>query len=465
VVLLVVGFGAAALVTTVVVRHVLIDRLDAQLQAAGARFAISLEHGDRDQDNGPGQYRVLGQAAGTLGARILNGVVTSAAVVAANDFPRSVTPADRAVLADLGTPTGPRTVELPDLGPYRVTVMPGRDGDLQITGLPYAPVEDTIDSLVLTQALVLTAALIVVAVASTLLVGVNLRPLRRVTATAKKVAALPLAAGEVALPDRVPEGLHGSEVATLSIAFNTMLEEVESALSNRHRSEEQLRRFIADASHELRTPVAVIRGHAELASRTGGPDLPKDVRTSLARIIDQAGRMGRMVDDLLLLARLDAGRPLQIEDVDLTRIVLDAVDDARVTAPDHHWELHLSADPVIVRGDAAALHQVVANLLANARVHTPAGTTVRTSLCAGNPVRLDVADDGPGIPPPLRDSAFDRFVRGGTPRSSGTGSSGLGLPIVAALVAAHHGSVHLEPRRRGTQVSVALPVHEPSTGG
>lgn len=465
VVLLVIGFGAAALVTTIVVRRVLIDRLDAQLEAAGARFAISLEHGDEAHDTGPGQYGVQGQAAGTLGARILNSVVTSAAVVAGNDFPSPVSAADRAVLARLTAPTGPHTVNLPDLGAYRVTVVPGRDGDLQVTGLPYGPVEDTIDRLVLTQALVLSAALVAVAVASTLLVGANLRPLRRVTTTAEKVAALPLASGEVAMPDRVPAGPPGSEIATLSSAFNTMLEEVESALSYRHRSEAQLRRFIADASHELRTPVAVVRGHAELAARTGGAALPEDVRAALARITDQAGRMGRIVDDLLMLARLDSGRPLQFEDVDLTRIVLDAVDDARVTAPDHRWELRLPEDPVILRGDAAALHQIVANLLANARVHTPAGTTVRASVYPGDPVRLEVADDGPGIPPELRGSAFDRFVRGAAPRTSDTGSSGLGLPIVAALAAAHRGTVVLDLDQPGTRVVVSLPIHECSTAG
>jgi two-component system, OmpR family, sensor kinase len=465
VVLLVLGFGTVALVTTLVVRNVLTDRLDAQLHAAGARFAISLEHGDSDHDSGPGQFQVQGQPAGTLGARLFNGNVTSAAVVAAHDSTGAVTAADRAVLARLTSPAGPRTVDLPHLGAYRITVVAGRDGDLQLTGLPYDPVEDTIDHLVLIQALVLALVLVAVAIACAVLVGVNLRPLRRVAATAERVAATPLATGAVTLPERAPPGPPGSEIATLSSAFNAMLDEVGSALSQRHESEERLRRFIADASHELRTPVAVVRSHAEFATRTGGDELPDDVRSALERIVDQTARMGRIVEDLLLLARLDSGRGLQIEDVDLTRIVLDAVDDARVTAPDHRWELRLPEEPVMVRGDVAALHQIVANLLANARVHTPAGTTVRTSLAGSAQVRLEVADDGPGLAPEVRDRAFDRFVRGDSTRADGTGSSGLGLPIVAALVAAHHASVRLvsDPDHPGTQVTVTLPTHELST--
>ena len=376
---LVVGFAAVALVTLVVVRHVLIDRLDAQLRAAGTRFSIGLEQSDRDKDN-RGQYDIAGQAAGTLGARILNGTVTSAAVVASHDSTGAVTDDDRAVLATLSAPSGPRTIDLPNLGAYRVTVAAGRDGDLQVTGLPYEPVEDTVDDLVLAEAIVIAVVLIAVAVASAAVVGVTLRPLRRVAATAEQVAAMPLATGDVTLPERAPVGPAGSEVATLATAFNAMLEEVESALSQRHASEEQLRRFVADASHELRTPVAVVRSHAELAQRTGGDALPPDVRHALHRIVDQAQRMGHIVEDLLLLARLDSGRPLRFEEVDLSRAVLDAVDDARVTAPDHRWGLHLPEEPVLVHADATAVEQIVANLLANARLHTPAGTTVTTSV-------------------------------------------------------------------------------------
>ena len=459
--LLVLGFAAVALITLVVVRHELLDRLDAQLRAAGTRFSTSLEHPDHDADNDPGQYgAVEGQAAGTLGARILNATVTSAAVIAANNATGQVTAADRAVLANLQVTDTPRSIDLPHLGAYRVLVSNGRDGDLQVTGLPYAPVRDTIDDLVLTEVIVFAAVLAAVALASAALVGMTLRPLRRVAATAQTVAATPMATGRVSLPARASSRSVGTEIDTLERAFNAMLEEVEAALHERHTGEEQLRRFVADASHELRTPVAVVRSHAEHAERAGGTELPEQVRHSLRRIVVQAERMGHVVGDLLLLARLDSGRRLQYEDVDFSRLVLDAVDDARTIAADHRWVLRLPEKPVVLVGDSSALHQIVGNLLSNARMHTPPGTAVTTSVSAGQDyVRLEVADDGPGVPADLAGRVFDRFVRSESSRASGTGSSGLGLPIVAALVAAHHGDVELTPGPGGlgTRVTVIVP--------
>lgn len=465
-ILLTAGLAAAAGVTDVVVHRVLIGQLDGQLRAAGDRFAVGLEHRDGDTEQPRNPFgSVQGQAAGTLGARIVDGRVTDAAIVAGHGASATVPPAARAKLATLTITGTPRTIDLPQLGGYRIMVAAGRDGDLQVTGLPTAPVDETIDKLIVAESIVFAVALVLVAAAATGLVRLMLRPLARVSATAKHVADLPLHSGAVSLPHRAPTGSHGAEVDTLARAFNAMLEQVEAALVTRAESEGKLRRFIADASHELRTPVAVVRSHAELAHRTGGAALPDDVVHSLGRITAQAHRMGRLVDDLLLLARLDSGRPLAREAVDLTRVALDAVDDARATNPDHRWRLALPPEPVIVDGDAHALAQVVTNVLANAAQHTPAGTTVELDLTAAEAgarggdgaVELAICDDGPGMDADLVARAFDRFVRGDHRRMENSGSSGLGLPIVAAIVAAHGGSVSLDSDARGTRVTVRLP--------
>ncbi len=207
---------------------------------------------------------------------------------------------------------------------------PGDDGDLLVTGLPTHPVEETIHRLVLIEAIVYAIALVLAALGGAALVRIALRPLNRVADTATRVAGLPLSGGTVSLPDRVPDADERTEVGRLTGAFNHMLEHVESSLQQRQAGEERLRRFIGDASHELRTPISVIRAHAELAADEGRDLLPTDVAHSLQRIVDESARTGHLVDDLLLLTRLNSGRPLLREDVDLTRLAIDAVSDARV---------------------------------------------------------------------------------------------------------------------------------------
>ena len=240
--------------------------------------------------------------------------------------------------------------------------------------------------------------LLIAGVAGALIVRATLRPLNRVAATATRVTELPLDRGEVALAVRVPAADTDprTEVGQVGAALNRMLGHVADALSARQASETRVRQFVADASHELRTPLAAIRGYAEVARR-GRDEVPPDVAHALRRVESESTRMTSLVDDLLLLARLDTGRPLAVEPVDLTALVVDAVSDAHVAGPEHHWQLDLPEVAIRVPGDAARLHQVVANLLANARVHTPPGSTVTTTLAvdAGSAV-LTVADDGPG---------------------------------------------------------------------
>jgi two-component system, OmpR family, sensor kinase len=279
-----------------------------------------------------------------------------------------------------------------------------------------------------------------------------------VTATAAQVARLPLAS-EADLPHRVHGADARTEVGKLGAAFNRMLGHVESAIARRHASEERLRTFAADASHELRTPLAAIRGYAELAQRHPGT-LPPEVAHALGRVESEAARMSALVEDLLLLARLDAGRPLESRSVDLTRLAIDAASDARAAGPDHRWQLELPEGPVLVPGDEQRLRQVLANLLSNARMHTPAGTTITVTVGSdpGRGAEMTVTDDGPGISPDLQPDMFERFVRGDSSRSRAAGSTGLGLSIVAAVVAAHHGSVSVTSQPGRTRFLITLPL-------
>ncbi|WP_374214970.1 sensor histidine kinase [Streptomyces longispororuber] len=441
----------------------LTGRLDQQLSDTGSVFAASLEHSRTAHDDHDGDEHgdTRRQATGTLGIRLVDGAVTNAAVVHADSSTTALTvdlsTRDARALAALPPDGTGHSVELSSLGDYRVAAWPGRDGDVLLTGLPLEPVEAAVHRLELVAAIVLGLVLIGAGVAGALWVRRSLRPLSRIASTATRVSELPLGSGEVALPARAPDTPPRSrEVDQVTHALNRMLGHVENALTQRHRSEERLRSFSADASHELRTPVASVRGHAELALLHPGP-VPPDITRALERIAAESSRMGAMVDDLLLLARLDAGRPLEREQVDLTRLVLDAVTDARAAGPDHHWSLELPEEPITMCGDAHRLQQLLANLLANARLHTPPGTdiTVRTASGDGG-VRLTVTDNGPGIPADLRENLFERFVHGDGPRGEHGGGTGLGLSIVDAVAAAHGGTVTVTTEPGATTFTVRL---------
>jgi two-component system OmpR family sensor kinase len=348
------------------------------------------------------------------------------------------------------------------LGSYRLVASMTSDNRKLVVGLPLKQVNDTIWRYTVSVVLVSGAALVAIGALGTVIIRRALRPLDRVAATAQRVSQLPLARGnlpELALSERVPDADTDprTEVGQVGSALNKLLAHVTNALSIRQASEDRMRQFLADASHELRTPLASIRGYAELTRRVPAP-VPDEVKHAVSRVESEAKRMGSLVDDLLLLARLDSGRPLASTPVDLTRLVIDAVSDARAAGPDHRWRLDLPEEEVSVTGDAPRLHQVLANLLANARTHTPAGTTVEVSLKPEpDGVTLVVRDDGPGIPHALIPDVFDRFTRADTSRSRAAGSSGLGLSIVAAVVAAHQGSVSVRSAPGCTEFTVKLP--------
>ncbi|MBO2459950.1 sensor histidine kinase [Actinomadura violacea] len=448
VVLLALSCLAVGVATTTALDRFLVSRIDEQLTATGGHFAASLEHEHHpDKDN---RADSRGQASGTFGARLFEGHVSRAAVVRGQSaVPVPLTAGDDRALAGLAPDGHGHDLDLAALGGYRVVAIRGDDGDVLVTGLPLRPVADTVHRLERIEAVVFAAVLIAAGIAAAAWVRLALRPLRRVAATASRVTELPLASGEVAMPERVPDTDPRTEVGQVGAALNRMLGHVEGALARRHASEERLRRFAADASHELRTPVAAIRGHAELALRTRD-GVPPDVRHALGRIEAESVRMTELVDDLLLLARLDAGRPLESEPVDLTRLVLDATSDARAAGPDHRWEMVLPEEPVTITGDARRLHQLLANLLANARAHTPPGTHVTVRLAQPEPpgAVLEVEDDGPGVPADVRDEVFHRFVRADHGRSRAAGGTGLGLAIVQAVAAAHGGTAELAGRSR-----------------
>ena len=302
-------------------------------------------------------------------------------------------------------------------------------------------------------------------VAARAVVSRSLRPLNRVAATAQQVSRLELGRGEVALAVRVPpeDADPTSEVGRVGHAFNHMLANVEEALGARHASETKVRQFVADASHELRNPLAAIRGYAELTRRDRA-DMPEGAAYAMSRVESEAERMSRLVEDLLLLARLDSGPDLEVGPCDVSEIVINAVSDARAAGQDHAWRLSLPEDPVLALGDRHRLHQVVANLLANSRAHTPPGTAVSAAVSVeGRSALIQISDDGPGIPFDIVDRVFERFTRADASRvrSSGSpagGSTGLGLAIVAAVVDAHHGSVGVTSRPGETAFTVRLPL-------
>ncbi len=457
VVVLLVAITAAVIgtATTLVMRDYFTDRLDADVRGSLARAfgpPVTLRgRGTRDDARGAG-----GQSIGTLTA-VLDSTsgTTQAAGSVLEDARQGGTTAEdlsAAVLArleELPTDGVVREVSLPGLGTYRV-VASGDSGVTAVAGLPTAEVDDALTWL-LTIVLVVSAAAVAVAGgAGTVVVRRQLAPLREVADTAHRVAELPLASGEIEMTERVPTRLTDdrTEIGQVGSALNAMLDHVEASLDQRHRSEQQVRQFVADASHELRTPLATIAGYTELARRR-----PETSGTALDKVETESGRMTGLVEDLLLLARLDSGRPLDRVPVDLSRLLLEAVDDARVVDAEHSWRLVLPDAPITVEGDGTRLHQVVSNLLTNARKYTPAGSTVTVTGTASG---FTVHDDGPGFPDELAPRAFERFTRGDAARTR-AGGAGLGLSLVEAIVAAHGGAVALRSAPGDTTITVTLP--------
>ncbi|ASW55003.1 cell wall metabolism sensor histidine kinase WalK [Plantactinospora sp. KBS50] len=461
---------AIGAVTTVALHNILVYQLDRQLTATAnrgegprGRWQPPYEQpppSDDPQFSGEDFPFPPGVPVGTVISRWSDGRMVFALIYEEQGTARRLAAAEAAPLSGVPRNGEAHTHTLGDLGDYRLVSETMPNGDQMITGLPLADVQQTLWWMVAAEAAVAGAGLIAAGTAGTFIVRGALRPLRRVAATAGRVAELPLHRGEVALFERVPDADTDprTEVGQVGSALNRMLGHVGAALAARHASETRVRQFVADASHELRTPLAAIRGYAELTRRSR-EEVPPDLAHALGRVESETTRMTRLVDDLLLLARLDSGRPLATEPVDLSALVVDVVGDAHAAGPAHTWRLDLPPDAVRVCGDDSRLHQAVANLLANARTHTPPGTVVTTGLTeVDGMAELTVTDDGPGIPAELLPEIFERFARGDSSRSRAAGSTGLGLAIVAAVVEAHGGTVTVHSRPGRTAFTVRLPL-------
>jgi signal transduction histidine kinase len=353
---------------------------------------------------------------------------------------------------------------------WRLVAREVTDGLVVVVGIDLAADNALLGRLITIEIVVGLLVLAMLGVAGYLLVRNSLRPLQEVEHTARAIAA-----GD--LSRRVPEGDDRTEVGRLSTALNGMLGRIESSFRAQQESEEQarasesrMRRFVADASHELRTPLTSIRGFAEL-HRQGAVESPEDTRRLMQRIESEATRMSTLVEDLLQLARLDQQRPLSLAPVDLAELAGDAVHDARAVQPDRPIGLHLDAslnDAPVVVGDEARLRQVLGNLVTNALTHTPvsAKVTVRLSEDPADPgtVVVSVTDEGPGLSAGDAHRVFERFYRADTSRTRAAGGSGLGLSIVASLVAAHGGRVELSTAPgEGATFAVRLPRSGPAT--
>jgi two-component system, OmpR family, sensor kinase len=456
VVLVAAGLLVANVVTYRLLSNFLLNRLDDQLVAAQGPILDSLQfEGDIPSHPTPtflvppGTYAEVRNGSGAPVVWKFFGYESKAdqRPVCPRNLPGSTSSPTQAprfftTTADDGDPTYRAVAAALSPGP----------GTL-IVAIPLTEVSATLDRLLGVELVVSGIALLLVAGFALWLVRLGLRPLEGIGATAGAIAA-----GD--LSRRVEPATERTEVGRLGLALNAMLAKIEVAFEERRASEDRLRRFVADASHELRTPLTSIRGYAELFRR-GADSRPEDLAKSMQRIEAEAARMGVLVEDLLLLARLDQGRPLEREPVDLGRVVEEAVDSARAVEPSRPIDLELHS-PTSVIGDEGRLRQAVDNLLDNARVHTPASSRVRVTLGSdsdSDDVLLSVVDDGPGLTSDVAARAFERFYRGDPSRSRSLGGAGLGLSIVAAIVEAHGGTVTVRSEEgAGATFEVRLPV-------
>jgi two-component system OmpR family sensor kinase len=461
-----VGVGVG---TELALNQYLVHQLDGQLVDAARRSAMISSYPPPPRPDGsrpfprpgpgPDFLDAPGQPAGLVAAVIDVDQSVKAGVLTRLGARQALSERAQAQVVQVVPRDRPVTRDLDGLGRYRLMATYNRLGEVIVSGLPLSGLDETMFRVLVIFAVVAGVALIAATSVGIVVIRRALAPLTRVAATAGQVAGLSLDRGEVALPVRVPErdANPNTEVGQMGSALNRMLDHISAALSTRQASETRVRQFVADASHELRTPLTAIRGYTELAQRRR-TEMPDEVAHAMGRVASESDRMQHLVEDLLLLARLDSGRPLERESVDLSQLAVDAISDAHVAGPDHQWNLDLPDEPVLVTGDGPRLHQVLANLLANARSHTGPGTTVTVSLTTDTRgAALRVADDGPGIPKDLQSEVFERFARGDSSRSRLVGGTGLGLSIVAAVVKAHHGAISVRSVPGDTEFVVRLP--------
>ena len=451
--LVVLGLLVANIATYLSLQSFLISRVDDELKAGVTEVANTLGAPGR----GPVQHtafpvgtvaELLGPDGTVLTTKVVGqgfGTVTSAVVpVLPKTLPNS----------GLDVPAPPFTVAGSDgKTQFRMTDWPeGRfGGDYIVLAVPLTDIQSTLRGLLLSELLISLGVVAGTAVLAFALIQVGLRPLRRMGVVAGEIAA-----GD--LTRRVEPATSKTEIGRLGLALNAMLSQIEAAFEQSKASEQRLRRFIADASHELRTPLTSIRGYSEMLRR-GAAESPSDSDLARRRIEEESVRMSALVDDMLLIARLDQGRPLDMQPVDLQAIARDAASDAKAVAPQREITLSATA-PAVVSGDDTRLRQVLGNLVRNALVHTPSRTPIEIGVTTEDGVaRLSVADHGPGLRAEERERIFEPFYRADPSRSRDSGGAGLGLSIVTAVVAAHGGKVRVkETSGGGATFEVDLPL-------
>jgi two-component system OmpR family sensor kinase len=456
-----VGLVAADIATYSSLSGFLTDQTDQQLDAAhqGLDFAMQGGNGSAGPDGGPLGRAVRGYA---VQVRTASGtiVASSSALPQFNGG------------ESLGTPKWPKTISLPATpsndhgdrvayytvksktgeGRFRVRAWtePGEEQYVLLLAAPLSSVDNTLHRLLWIELLVTAIVLAALAALGLWVVRLSLRPLAAIGATAAKIA-------DGDLTQRIEREDDETEIGRLGKALNRMLGQIEAGYRAREASERKLRRFVADASHELRTPLAAVRAYAELFTR-GAADRPEDLERSMKGIGRESERMSLLVEDLLLLARLDEGRPLAQDRVQLDELVHEAIDAAHAVDPER--PVDSSLEPAVVTGDRDRLRQVVDNLLSNIRAHTPPSTAAQVTVtCADSRAIVEVRDEGPGLDPEQASHVFERFYRTDSSRTRASGGVGLGLSIVAAVAAAHGGeaSVESEPGR-GTTFRIELPL-------
>ena len=450
--LIVVALGVAAVIVTTTTHSHLVEQVDTRLAVAGLR--------QRYPDQGRWEPAPRAPGYGERLSDLYEGVLASdgeLTTIFEPNFgrdgpvaPPDVDP-DRAAAATASEEPFTVGAQGDDSLRYRVRVRPGPDGDYWITALPLTNVDDTITRLIAVEIVATAIILLLLAAVAWWVVRLGIRPIKQMSRTAEQIAS-----GD--LSPRVPEVSPSTEAGQLGVALNHMLERLDSAFTERTESQERLRRFVADASHELRTPVTTIRGYAELY-RAGGLRDPEHLDEAMRRTEQEAVRMARLIDDLLSLAKLDEGRPLDQRPVDLSRLVADAARDAAAVDPGRQITTELNG-PVVVSGDEDRLRQVIANIVGNAVVHTPATTPIELAVSADGAVgRIAVIDHGEGMTPDVAARVTQRFYRADLARARDRGGSGLGLSIADAAVSAHGGAIAVDSAPgRGTTVTVTLPL-------
>lgn len=471
IVLAALGLVAADVATYASLRSFLLDRTDSTLEASHPNVeaaAFGSHHGDGDGGRrGPGPLGAGGPAIDYYQVRTLGGTILKTHAVP--QLSQTTTPPAPRFPANITLPAKPTAAgdrvayfTVPAAsggGRYRVraSIEHQAKNRILLIASSLRGVDGTLHRLLLIELLVTAAVLGALAAVGLWVVRLGLKPLRSIEATAASIAA-----GD--LTKRVGPANERTEVGRLGLALNAMLAQIESAFIAREASEQKLRRFVADASHELRTPLAAVRAYAELFTR-GARRRPDDLERSMAGISRESERMSTLVEDLLLLARLDEGRPLQRERVRLDEVVTEAVETAHTVDPAR--PITLDAEPVVILGDHDRLRQIVDNLLSNIRAHTPAETPAHIAVGRANgDAVIEVADEGPGMSRDDLDRIFERFYRPDASRSRSRGGVGLGLSIVAAVAEAHGGRVEAESQPgRGATFRILLPLTQQDQNG